>query len=113
MLAPALAHADQISPDRPGIGPASDVVPQFTWQGEVGTDTHEVRFGLLPGFELDRDDTSWGAKLALVKNAKFKAALKLSYDNDLKTVVDLPTNTTINKWAPPKTSGQLARDLIH
>ena len=64
----------------------------------MGTDTHEVRFGLLPVFELDRDDTSWGAKLALVKNAKFKAALKLSYDNDLKTVVDLPTNTTINKW---------------
>jgi hypothetical protein len=92
------AHAQQISADRPGVGSSPDVVPQFTLQGEVGTDTREVRLGLLPGFEVDRDDSSWAGKLALITNAKFKASFKLSYDDDLHLVLEVPANYTFSSW---------------
>ena len=90
------AHADQISADRPGIGSSPQVVPQFTLQPELGTDNKEVRLGLVKGFELDRDNSSWSAKLALVDNAKFKAAFKVSYDSALHTVLEIPANYTLN-----------------
>jgi len=98
MLAPASAYAQHITADRPGIGSDPEVVPQYTLQGEVGTDTQAGRIGLLPGLELDRDNTSWGAKLALIDGARLKASLKLSYDRDLKTVVEVPANYTFNTW---------------
>jgi hypothetical protein len=90
------AHAQQITADRPGIGSDPEVVPQFTLQPELGTDSQEVRLGLLPGFELDRDNSSWGAKLALADNAKFKLSFKASYDNQLHTVLEIPANYTFN-----------------
>ncbi|MDP9056472.1 MAG: hypothetical protein M3N34_03965 [Pseudomonadota bacterium] len=94
-LAPPV-HAQQIAADRPGVGSAPTVVPQFTLEPELGTDGKEIRLGVLPGFELDRDDTSWGAKLALANSEKFKLAFKASYDNDLHAVLELPANYTFN-----------------
>jgi hypothetical protein len=98
ILAPVPAHAQHISADRPGIGSDPEVVPQYTLQGEVGTDAQDVRLGVLPGFELDHDNTSWSAKLALLDGARLKASLKLSYDRDLKTVVEVPANYTFTPW---------------
>lgn len=95
---PLVAHAQLINPDRPGIGSDPETVAQFTLEGEVGTDSREVRLGVLKGFELDRDDTSWGAKLALVDHAKLQMSLKLSYDNDLKTVIEVPASYIFSSW---------------
>lgn len=94
----AAAHAQQINADRPGIGSDPETVPQFTVQAEVGTDSREIRLGVLKGFELDRDDTSWGAKLGLVDSPKLQMALKLAYDSDLKTVVELPASFILASW---------------
>jgi hypothetical protein len=96
-IAPAV-HAQLINPDRPGVGSSAETVPQFTVEAELGTDGKEIRLGVLHGFELDRDDTSWGAKLGLVDNAKLQMALKLSYDNDRKTVIEVPANYSFNAW---------------
>lgn len=90
------ALADQISADRPGIGSDPEVIPQFTLQGELGTDSKEVRLGVLPGFELDRDQSSWGAKIALADTAKLKVSFRASYDNELHTVLEIPANYTVN-----------------
>lgn len=87
-----------ITADRPGIGADPETVPQYTLQPEMGTDSKEIRLGVLKGFELDRDDTSWGAKVSLVDNDTFKSSLKISYDETLKTVVEIPSNYTYNKW---------------
>ncbi len=92
ILIGAAAHAQQINADRPGVGSSPQVVPQFTLEPELGTDNQAVRLGVLPGFELDRDDSSWGAKLALHDGKKLKLAFKLSYDSDLHTVLELPAN---------------------
>ncbi len=96
MLVPATAQAEPITADRPGVGSDPDVVPQFTVQGEVGTDTREVRLGLVTGLEVDRDDSSWAAKLALANSAKLKLSFKVSYDNQLHTVLEMPANYTFN-----------------
>jgi hypothetical protein len=97
-LASSTAHAQLISPDRPGIGSDPGTVPQFTIEGELGSDNKEVRLGVLKGFELDRDDTSWAAKLALVDGKKLQMAVKLSYDNDLKTVIEVPASYVLASW---------------
>ena len=96
LVASSAVHADQIGADRPGIGSSPSVVPQFTLQGEVGTDNQEVRLSIIKGLELDRDDTSWGAKLALDDSDSFKLAFKASYDRDLHTVLELPANYTFS-----------------
>ncbi len=96
MLIITPACADQINADRPGIGSSPQTVPQSTLQAEVGTDNQEIRFGVLKGFELDRDDSSWAAKLTLFDTAKFKAAFKASYDNQLHTVLEIPANYTFS-----------------
>jgi hypothetical protein len=98
IVASGAARAQQITADRPGVGSDPDVVPQFTLQPELGTDGHEIRLGLLPGFEIDRDDSSWAGKLALIANPKLKMSFKLSYDNDLHLELEVPANYTFNAW---------------
>ena len=98
MLVSATAHADQITADRPGIGSDPEVVPQFTVQGEVGTDSKEIRLGIFNGFEIDRDDSSWAGKLALADSKTFKLSFKVSYDHDLHTVLEAPANYIFNSW---------------
>jgi hypothetical protein len=98
MAASGSAQAQQITADRPGIGSDPEVVPPFTLQPELGTDSREIRLGLLPGFEVDRDDSSWAGKLALIANPKLKASFKLSYDNDLHLVLEVPANYTFSTW---------------
>lgn len=95
--APA-AHAQLINPDRPGIGSDPETVPPFTIEAELGTDGKEIRLGVLKGFELDRDNTSWGAKLGLIDSAKLQMSVRLSYDHDLKTVIEVPANYIFSPW---------------
>jgi len=94
-LLPSAALAQQITADRPGIGVDPEVVPQWTLQPEMGTDSKEIRLGVLPHLELDRDDTSWGAKVALT-DARLKTSLKLSYDNALHPIAEVPANYTFS-----------------
>jgi hypothetical protein len=96
-MAGATAQAQQISADRPGIGSDPEVVPVFTLQPEVGSDSREIRLGVLPGFELDRDDDSWGAKLALSNRAKFKLSVKGTYDDNHRAGVEIPASFVFNR----------------
>lgn len=89
--------AQQISADRPGVGSDAEVVPVYTLQPEMGTDTKEIRFGVFKDTELDKDDTSWGLKHSVIQTDKIKTALKLSYDKDLGVVAELPTQIALNK----------------
>jgi len=90
------AQAQMITADRPGVGSDPDVVPQFTLQAEVGTDTHEARLGLLPGFEIDRDQDSTGAKLALVAHPAFKLSVKAAIDDHGKAGFEAPVSVVLN-----------------
>jgi hypothetical protein len=90
------AQAQMITADRPGVGSDPDVVPQFTLQPEIGTDTREVRLGVLPGFEVDRDDDSWGAKLALVNHPALKLSLKGTIDDGGKAGFEVPASVVLN-----------------
>gem|GEM_PF-2434520 len=92
----AAAHGQQITADRPGVGSDPDVVPPFTLQPEIGSDTREVRLGLLPGFEVDRDDDSWGAKLALFDHAKFKLSVKGTVDDSGQASFEVPVSVVFN-----------------
>jgi len=96
ILTGAAAHAQQITADRPGVGSDPDVVPPFTIQPEIGSDTREVRLGLLPGFEVDRDDDSWGAKLALVEHHGFKLSVKGTIDDSGQAGFEVPASVAIN-----------------
>jgi hypothetical protein len=97
-LAGAGAQAQMIAADRPGVGSDPETVPQFTLQGEWGTDTREVRLGLLKGFELDRDDTSWGAKLALVDRDRFKLSVRGARADDGTIALEAPANLAFKDW---------------
>lgn len=96
-LAPLSAHAQAIQPDRPGIGTDPDVVVPWTLEPEAGTDGFEIRLGIAKGIELDHDRTSWGAKIALPGRA-VKTAIKISYDNALGAVVEVPAAIGVSKW---------------
>ena len=71
-------------------------MPQFTLQGEIGSDSREVRFGLAKGFEVDREDAGWSAKLALVDHARFKLSLRGSIGDDGKAGFEVPASVAIN-----------------
>ena len=96
LLTGAATQAQQIAADRPGVGSDPDVVPPFTLQPEIGTDTREVRLGLLPGFEVDRDDDSWGAKLALVNHGAFKLSVKGTIDDSGQAGFEVPASVVLN-----------------
>jgi hypothetical protein len=96
ILTGATAQAQPITADRPGVGSDPDVVPPFTLQPEIGTDTREVRLGLLPGVEVDRDDDSWGAKLALVDHTSFKLSVKGTIDDSGQGGFELPASLVVN-----------------
>ena len=103
LLFPTVACADQITADRPGIGIDPDVVPQWTLQPEMGTDTKEVRIGVLDGLEADWQgggggSTAEGVKLRLVNKTSLKAALRVAYDSQLHAVVEVPANVTVTPW---------------
>lgn len=97
-LAGAPAQAQMIAADRPGVGSDPETVPQFTLQGELGTDTREVRLGVLKGFELDRDDTSWGAKLALVDHGGFKLSVRGARGDDGTIALEAPASLAFTNW---------------
>ena len=97
-LAGAPAQAQMIAADRPGVGSEPETVPQFTLQGEWGTDAREVRLGVLKGFELDRDDTSWGAKLALVDKDRFKLSVRGARGDDGTIALEAPANVAFKDW---------------
>jgi len=88
---------EQISADRPGVGSDAEVVPVYTLQPEMGTDTKEIRFGIFKNTELDKDDTSWGIKHSITHSDKLKVSLKLSYDKDLGLIAEVPTQIALNK----------------
>lgn len=90
------ARADQIAADRPGVGSDVDVVPQFTIQAEVGTDSREVRLGVLKGLELERDDHTWGAKLALVNRGSFQLSVRGTRDDSGTVGFELPASLVVN-----------------
>ena len=102
LLFPTVASADQITADRPGIGIDPDVVPQWTLQPEMGTDTKEVRIGVLDGLEADWQggggSTAEGVKLRLINKPSLKAALRVAYDSQLHAVVEIPANVTVTPW---------------
>jgi hypothetical protein len=95
-LTAAPAQAQQIAADRPGVGSDPDVVPPFTLQGELGTDAREARLGVLRGFELDRDDADWAAKLALVSHPDVKLSVRGVIGDDGKAGFELPFNVVVN-----------------
>jgi hypothetical protein len=97
MLTGSEAQAQQITADRPGVGSDPDVVPQFTLQGEIGTDSREARFGVLPGFELDRDDADWAGKLALVDHPDVKLSVRGIIGDDGKAGFEVPFNVVVSK----------------
>jgi len=86
----------QIDADRPGFGSDPQIVPQFTLQAEMGTDGREIRLGLLPGLEADRDETDWGVKLRLTDTERLKASVKVTYGNAVG--VEIPANIGVSKW---------------
>ena len=94
--------AQQITSDRPGIGIDPEVVPQWTLQPEMGTDTKEVRIGILKGLEADWQDgggdSAEGIKLRLIDKPAVKLALRLAYDQQLHGVVEAPINVTVTPW---------------
>ena len=102
VFATTAAPAQQITADRPGVGVDPETVPQGTLQPEMGSDGEEVRIGISKGFEVDWQggggDHAEGVKLSLVDNAFAKASLRLAYDSQLHTVIEVPTNITITHW---------------
>jgi len=92
------ADGQIISADRPGVGSDADVVPLYTLQPEIGTDTKEIRFGIADNTEVDRDDTSWGIKYSLISNNHYKLSAKAIYDKDLKAGVELPAQFIPSKY---------------
>jgi len=87
----------QIDADRPGIGSDPQVVPQYTLQPEMGTDGREIRLGLLPGLEVDRDETDWGVKLRMTDGDNLKASAKVTYGGS--TIgVEIPANIGVSRW---------------
>ena len=101
-MVPVCAHADQITADRPGIGIDPETVPQWTLQPEMGTDSQEVRLGLLKGLEADwqgdQGDTAEGIKLAVMDSAKVKSSIRLAYDQQLHGVVEVPVDVQGPSW---------------
>jgi hypothetical protein len=96
-LAGTAAQAQQITADRPGVGSDPDVVPQFTLQAEIGTDSREGRFGVLPGLELDRDDADWAAKVALIDHPGLKLSVRGVIGDDGKAGFEVPASLVLDK----------------
>ena len=95
-------YASDITSDRPGVGSDPELVPQYSIQPEIGTDTQEIRLGLtsyLEGsYQHSTGDYTLSGKLKILDTPQFKTSFKLSYDDQLKTVMEIPSNFTINKW---------------
>ena len=86
-----------ISADRPGTGSDPAVVPLYTLNAEMGTDSREIRFGFAPKFELDRDDTTWGIKYGFLDTDANKGAIKVAIDSNHQVDVEIPLQHTFNK----------------
>lgn len=111
-LLPCLAapcRADPLVTDRPGIGSSPETVPQGTLQGEIGTDGTEIRFGLLPGAEVDHDDSGWAVKAQLFRDGKFSASGRLNYDGHV-VGIEVPASVSITPWASLALDASWSRD---
>ena len=51
---------------------------------------------MAKGFEVDREDAGWSAKLALVDHARFKLSLRGSIGDDGKAGFEVPASVAIN-----------------
>lgn len=96
-LFPLTALAEPIQADRPGLGSDPELVSPGQFQLELGTDSMEARLGLLRGLELDRDDTHWSLKAAVLDHDPIKASVKLSYDGEVPSL-EIPASYRVTPW---------------
>ena len=106
---PALAEDQQINADRPGVGIDADVIPLKTFQVEIGTDGYEFRMSIANNLEVAKDNTSFGAKYAIVYNNKFDLSAKLGYDKNNGAFIEVPSKYIINKYFYFGTDVQIAK----
>lgn len=92
------ARGQVISADRPGAGSDAEVVPLYTLQAEVGTDTKELRFGIAKNVEISKDTTSFGIKYGIRNTDKFKLSAKISYDRNSGIVFEVPMQYIVSKY---------------
>jgi len=107
--APALAEDQQINADRPGVGIDADVIPLKTFQAEVGVDGYEFRMAIAKDLEVFKDNTSFGAKYAIIYNHKFELSAKLGYDNNNGVFIEVPSKYIFNKYFYLGTDVQIAK----
>jgi hypothetical protein len=91
------ADSQTINADRPGIGIGTDIVPQYYAQAEIGSDSYEIREGILPRTEIMKDNTSFGIKYATIDSDIFKLSSKLSYDVHNGIYMEIPAKYIFNK----------------
>ena len=96
--APQIDSVPQIDADRPGTGSDAEVVPLYTLNVEMGTDGREIRLGVLPHLEVDRDETNWGLKYGYIDNDHFKGSVKVTLDSHQQWSLELPMQKSVNKW---------------
>lgn len=94
---PIAVLAEPISADRPGPGCDPATLSQGRFQAELGNDSMEARLGLAHGLELDRDDTHWSLKAAVIDHDPIKASVKLSYDGEVPSL-EIPASYHVAPW---------------